>query len=361
MNLAKLSKINELVALNTLRKPKIVINPKANYSLSFSENNSENEFSADIIIDSVQWKIPQEQQEFVNELAKDSTIDNETKIILLFEELAKKYTYDDNVLTYIRKIDDDEYELPDWYGRNPDTDWKKNREQHNKKVCYEVSRILAKSSSEIFKNDKSYNTCVLWDQARTHYFGALTTDDYTITLDLDDFDNIKDLTRVKTNLTIEGIKILEDPKNVFTNALNSYNKTKQKHAIKSVNNEIHKTEFPNEDTNQEINEDVTYLTHVLDVLKEKYNLDSQGIFEYMKEIIDITIGTKKREKIWKKISDKIYTRCIILDLDDNKYIIDVDKKIIRPFHEKEFESENPEFIPFKDIKRDWNDCYDGRI
>ena len=361
MNLSKLSEINELVTLNTLRKPKIVIDPKADYSLNFNKNNNENEFSTDIVIDSTEWKIPQEQQEFVSKLAKDTTIDNETKIILLFEELAKKYIYDDNILTYIRKVDDETYELPDWYGRVTEEEWQKNREQHNKKVCYEVSRILAKSISEIFKDNKNYNSCVLWDQARTHYFGALSTDDYTITLDLDDFDNIKDLTRVKTDLTIEGIKVLNDPNNLFINALNSYNNTKQKHAIKSVNNEINKTEVSNDDNNQEMNEDIIYLNHVLQILKEKYELDSQGIFEYMKEIVDITVGPKKREKVWKKISNEIYTRCIVLNLNDKKYIIDVDEKKLREFNEEEFNQKNPIYIPFKNLKRDWNDVYDGRI
>ena len=63
MDLSKLSEINELVTLNTLRKPKIVIDPKGDYYLnSKKNNNSTNELSADIIIDSTQWKIPKEQQ-----------------------------------------------------------------------------------------------------------------------------------------------------------------------------------------------------------------------------------------------------------------------------------------------------------
>ena len=184
-------------------------------------------------------------------------------------------------MSYIRKVDDETYELPNWYGRVTNEKWEKNREEHNKKVCYEVSRILAKSISEIFKDNKNYNACVLWDQSRTHYFNALSTDDYTITLDLDDFDNIKDLTRVKTNLTIEGIKVLNDPNSIFTNTINSYNASREKHAIKSINNEINTTEFPIEDNEQESDEEIVYLKHVLEVLKEKHKLDSQGIFEYI--------------------------------------------------------------------------------
>lgn len=38
----------------------------------------------------------------------------------------------------------------------------------------------------------------------------------------------------------------------------------------------------------------------MEVLATKYNVDSQGIFEYMKEIIDIRLGSENREKIWKK-------------------------------------------------------------
>jgi len=38
---------------------------------------------------------------------------------------------------------------------------------------------------------------------------------YSLAIDLDDFFRIKDLTRVKTGLTLEGITILEDDKDKF--------------------------------------------------------------------------------------------------------------------------------------------------
>ena len=75
-------------------------------------------------------------------------------------------------------------------------------------------------------------------------------------------------------------------------------------------------------------------------------------------------GKKKKKKIWKKIEDKKnkttrYIRCLIVDVKDNKYIIDVDNGIIRPFDLKEMEKEDSEFIPFKNLKRDYNEIYNG--
>ena len=55
--------------------------------------------------------------------------------------------------------------------------------------------------------------------------------------------------------------------------------------------------------NEKESEEVSFLEKAVEILKED-GLDSQGIFEYMKEIIDISIGKENREKIWKKNQKK---------------------------------------------------------
>lgn len=286
---------------------------------------------------------------------------NEDKILKIYEKLCREYVYDDNLLSYIHKLEDDAYSLPDWYGRDVDSNWEKNREQHNRRVCYEVSRYLAKSIKEIFKDNENYDVCILWDKGLTHYFVALTCDDYSLTLDLDDFDNIKDLTRVKAGLTAEGIKILEDKKGKFNGALDRFNDGKSNEAIKKIqhdmvynDNDI-KLKSPNE-TNDEP-EDIIFLKNSIEILKEKYNIDSQGIYEYIKEIVDITIRPESRKKVWKEIKEngnenKRYIRCLIVNVDDKEYLIDVDKKLIRTFDREEFENEDAEFVPYKELLDD---------
>ena len=49
------------------------------------------------------------------------------------------------------------------------------------------------------------------------------------------------------------------------------------------------------------------------------------------------------------INEDRYMRCLVIDVENQKYIIDVEKKILRLFDEKEFESEDPEFIEYKKV------------
>ena len=322
------------------------------------------DLNANIICDKAKWKIPEDIQGFVDGLSKDSQISNEDKILAVFERLCKDYIYDDNILSYMKKVEDDKFALPDWYGRDVDTDWEKNREEHNKRVCYEVSRYLAKALSELFKENDDFNVCILWDIDLTHYYVGLTCSDYTITLDLDNFNNIKDLTRLKTGLTIDGIEILEDDKNKFRSALARFNKGRDKHDIKKMESEVEDTTISTQDESQEEPDDIAFLRNAMAILREKYNIDSQGIYEYMKEIVDIKLGTNAREKVWKKIrgdSSKgtIYTRCLVVNIDNKKYIIDVDEKLLRQFDEKEFLEEDADFTPYKKVSRDWGEHYDG--
>ena len=268
------------------------------------------------------------------------------------------------VISYIQKVDDDIYSLPDWYGRDVDKEWEKNRENHNRRICFELSRYLVKSLDELFKDDKNCNTCILWNKNLIHYFVGLTSDDYSLAIDLDDFFKIKDLTRLKTGLTLEGITILEDNKHKFENALDKFNEGRDEFAIKRVENKIEETAESEIKDEEKESEEVSFLKKAVEILKED-RLDSQGIFEYMKEIIDISIGKENREKIWKKIDGQNrestrYIRCVVVNIDGKKYLIDGEEARIRPFDEKEFDEKRTRFVPNKELTRGGFDYYDGK-
>lgn len=344
INMNKLIKLNDLVTTAFRRKHIIVLNPEG-------KHEDKVDLNANITYDKAEWKMPEEIRALVEELSQNSQLSDEDKILAIYEKLCKDYTYDDNLISYIQKIDDDSYALPDWYGRDIDQEWEKNREQHNRRVCYEVSRYLAKALKELLKSNEDFNVCILWDKGLTHYFVALTSNEYSLTLDIDDFNNIKDLTRIKSGLTAEGIKILEDKEGKFTSALDKFNEGRSKDAIKKVENDIA------QDADVEDADNIDFLKNAIEILKEEYGIDSQGIYEYMKEIVDITLGPQARKKVWKEIKgnnneETRYIRCLILDIDGQKYIIDVDSKIVRPFDEKELRGEEREFIPYKELLSD---------
>ena len=355
-SIIKLIKLNELVSLYSRRKPKIVLNPEEEYENKEALND-------DIIYDKAKWKIADEHQVFIDKLSKNNLLSNEDKILYVFDRLCKEYTYDDNLLSYIKKVDDEKFVLPDWYGRDINSEWEKNREKHNRRVCYEVSRYLAKILTELFKDKEDFNICILWDKDLTHYFVGLTCDEYSLTLDLDDFNNIKDLTRLKLGLTIEGINILDDDKGKFKYALTNFNEGRSKYAIKKIESEIKFLTINEDEKNKEFKEmeepdDIIFLKYAIEILKEQYNIDSQGLFEYMKEIVDIKLGPESRQKIWKKLEGNFneetrYIRSLILNVENKKYLIDVDQKILRPFDEKELTKKNAIFIPYKELIRNW--------
>ena len=364
INVEKLNKLNELVSLFFRRKHIIVLNPK-------DEQKNEVNLNADITYDKSEWKIPIKLSHLVDELSESSYLNNEDKILMIFEKICKGYIYDDNLISYIQKVDDDSYDLPDWYGREIDEKWEKNREEHNRRVCYEVSRYLAEGLKELFKDNDDFDICILWDKGHTHYFVGLTCNDYSITLDTDDFDNIKDLTRLKTGLTAQGIVILDDKEDKFKNALDKFNRNRSQDSIKKIEEDIETNTTSSNISidNQSFisvkeSDDIAFIRNAIEILKDKYNIDSQGLFEYMKEIVDIKLGPEKRKKVWKKIEGNDgkatrYIRCLVLDIEDQKYIIDVDESILRTFDEEEFKNEEPVFIPYKDLSRDGDEPYDG--
>lgn len=361
---AKLLRLNDLVSVYFRRKHKIVLNP------AVKERNEES-LDDDIIYDKAEWKISDELQEFVERVARNIQLSAEEKILAIFEKIGKEYIYDDNLISYIQKLDDEEYDLPDWYGRDIDEKWEKNRDTHKRRVCYELSRYYAKALTELTKYNEDYSVCILWDKGHTHYFVALTCSDYSVTLDMDDFNNIKDLTRLKAGLTAQGVAILEDREGKFKNALDRFNSGRSNDAIKKIESDIQseKDGTSSNEENQlnlqeEGNEDLVFIKNALEILTQKYGIDSQGLYEYMKEIVDIKLGPEARKKIWKKIDGKNdretrYIRCLVLDIDNQRYLLDVDRAILRDFDEEELHRENPEFIPYKELTRDWGEIYDG--
>ena len=360
INIAKFNKLNELVSLEFRRKHTIVLNPE----------KKEDIHEEDIIYDKANWKITDELKKYVDELSQNNDLSTEDKILYIYEKICKDYVYDDNLISYIKKIDEDVFSIPDWYGRDVDQEWEKNRENHNRRICFELSRYLAKALDELLKENKDYDVCILWNKNLTHYFVGLTSNEYTLALDVDDFFNIKDLTRVKADLTIEGIQILEDNKNKFKNALEKFNDGKNEYAIKKVQDKINtnnvkaKENLKNKEQTKTEDEEINFLVKVMQILSEECKLDSQGMYEYMKEIVDIRIGSEGREKIWKKIEGNTnestrYIRCLILDINNKKYLVDVENKEIREFDEKELEEKRTKFVPYKELSRGGFDYYDG--
>lgn len=375
MNFNRLGKLNELLTNNLRRKPTIILDPNPEQSHRISET------ADDIIvgIDADEWIIPDELKPFIIEVAESEASDEE-KILTVYQKLCEYYTYDDNVLSYIKKNEDDTFFLPDAYGRETNASWKENRQKHNRRNCFEVSRILAKCITEVMKisgNSKHYDICIIWDEANTHYFVGLACNNYYVSLDLDDFTQIKDLTRAKTELTLEGIKILEDPTDKFGKVIREINSDRARIAKDYMQEKIETLDLNNMDNQKEKTEgddidsdDKLFLQYTIQILKEDYNLDSAGLYEYLKEIVDTKLGTKFRKKVWKEIENnpgkgKRYTRCLIVNIDDNSYIIDVTKdnpnEIFQQFDESELEKQESKIIPFKEMTRDWDkDPYDGR-
>lgn len=357
IDIEKLIRLNKLISVHFRKKHIIVLDPKQREECGDNE-----ELKEDIIYDPTEWTLPEKLHTYVENLSEENQLTNEDKILLIFEKLCKDYVYDDNLISYIKKVDDDVFSLPDWYGRDVDQEWEKNREPHNRRICFELSRYLAEALKELLKDNDAFNMCILWNKNLTHYFVGLTCRDYSIALDTDDFFNIKDLTRLKTGLTPKGVTVLEDRKGKFKNALERFNEGKTEDAINKIEEET--ADFTETQNPNELNEEIVFLKKAMEVLATKYNVDSQGIFEYMKEIIDIRLGSENREKIWKKIEGETntstrYIRCLVINMDGQKYLIDGDERVLRPFNEEELNKKRPTFIPYSDLSRGGFDYYDG--
>ena len=178
--------------------------------------------------DPVKWEVEEPIQNLVESLLKENTLSLEEKILSLYKFICLNYIYDDNVLYFFKRdtsdINNIKYIAVDWYGRIIDEKWKENRKKHNRRVCYEFARFYAKAINELIGENYNLEAFMLGDKENTHYVVGLTGDEYSIILDLDDFNKIKDLTRLKLGLTITGIKILRDKSGKFQKALDNFNK-----------------------------------------------------------------------------------------------------------------------------------------
>ena len=272
--------------------------------------------------DQVKWELDESLQKLVNTLLEEDTIDFEEKVLIIYKYICLNYVYDDNVLYFFKKDSRDpnniKYIAVDWYGRIIDKKWKENRKNHNRRVCYEFARFYAKAINEMLIGNDNCEAFMLGDKENLHYVVGLTGNEYSIILDPDDFNNIKDLTRLKLGLAINGIKILRDNSGKFQKAVDKFNQDK-----KNELPEVEKTRENLKDGNF-----IEYFKSVVEILKS-YNIDSQGFYEYMKSIVEQE--EIETEKVWKKINgdnEKRYARCSIFNLDSKTYLLDsVDKTL----------------------------------
>lgn len=282
------------------------------------------DFEADWIeYDKVEWKIEDCIIDLVNRLKNDTQLSLEEKIMKLYEFICMHYIYDANVLYFFRRDDSDpnniKYIAVDWYGRIVGKDWIEKRKNHNRRICYEFSRFYAKAINTLIDDNDEKEAIIVGDVDNLHYVVGLTGKDYSVILDQDDFNSIKDLTRLKLGLTAKGIHILRDESGKFKNVVDEFNK----------NRPVELAEIENAQEEYGKNKDkIQYFSKVIGALN-KYDIDAQGFFEYVRSIIEKE-GIKI-EKIWKedtKAEEKRYERCLYFELDGTTYLLDsIDKSL----------------------------------
>ena len=284
---------------------KIILEPERNLKYDWIE------------YDQVKWEIEEPIYSLVKKLLKDNTLSFEERVLEIYKSICLNYIYDDNVLFFFRKDSSDpeniKYIAVDWYGRIVDEKWQKNRLNHNRRICYEFSRIFAKAINELLGDNNDIEAFMLGDKENTHYVVGLSGKEYSAILDPDDFNKIKDLTRLKLGLTLEGIKILRDENKILQKAINNFNKGK----LEDLNETIKaKLELKN---NGNV---IDYFNKIVYILKP-YNLDPQGFMEYMRQIIENE--EFEIEKIWKEEKggpEKRYVRCLIFEYNEDTYLLD---------------------------------------
>lgn len=266
--------------------------------------------------DQVKWELEGELQGIVKTLAKENSLELEDKILSIYKHICLNYVYDGNVLYFFKRDESDinniKYIAVDWYGRIIDEKWKENRKKHNRRICYEFARFFAKAINELINQDDELEAFMLGDKENLHYVVGLTGKEYSLILDLDDFNKLKDLTRLKLGLTLDGIKILRDNSGKFQKHIDKFNKDR-------LNELVEVEEVKEKLRNKEI---IKYFNSIVEILKP-YSLDSQGFFEYMRKIIE-NEGFEI-EKIWKEVKDdgeKRYARCLIFNFDSKSYLLD---------------------------------------
>ena len=288
---------------------KIILEPKRKFTYDWIE------------YDTVKWDLEEKIKNLVSKLLKDNTISFEEKILEIYKYICLNYIYDDNVLYFFKRDTSDpeniKYIAIDWYGRIIDETWKENRKKHNRRVCYEFARFYAKAINELL--NENFEAFMVGDKENLHYVVGLTGKEYSVILDVDDFNKIKDLTRLKLGLTINGITILRDDSGKFQKAVEKFNENKLDELL-----EVKEVEKNLKEKNV-----IEYFNKVIEILKA-YNIDSQGFMEYMRSKIE-NEGIEI-EKLWKEItggSEKRYVRCLMFNLNGKNYLLDsVEQKLI---------------------------------
>lgn len=276
--------------------------------------------------DKVKWELEEPVKKLVEKLLKDNSMSFEEKVLEVYKCICLNYIYDDNVLFFFKN--ENGYTAVDWYGRIVDENWKENRKKHNRRICYEFARIYAKAINELLAGDNRLEAFMLGDIDNLHYVVGLTGEEYSVILDLDDFNSIKDLTRLKMGLNIKGIKILRDEFGKFTKAVDNFNEGKPDE-LKEI--EDAKKEFIEKNI-------IDYFRIVTQILK-KYNIDSQGFCEYMKLILK-NEGFET-DKIWKEVKEenceKRYSRCLLFKFNKKVYLIDTVEKTLEQVEKNELD------------------------
>jgi len=271
--------------------------------------------------DQVKWELEDSIQNLVDKLVKDKSMELEDKILSIYNHICLNYVYDGNVLYFFRRDESDinniKYIAVDWYGRIVDEKWIENRKSHNRRICYEFSRFFAKAINEVIEPQDKLEAFMIGDKENLHYSVGLTGEEYSLILDLDDFNKLKDLTRLKLGLTIEGIKILRDNSGKFQKFIDKFNENKLKELTEVE--ELQKLKGK---------DNIKYFEEILKILNV-HNIDPQGIFEYMR--IKIENEKIEIEKIWKEVKgevEKRYARCLIFKFDVNTYLLDSVEKTL---------------------------------
>lgn len=277
---------------------KVVLEPSTNIKEDYVE------------LDCINWELEDTMVELVDSLKNNNKLTLEEKILEVYKFICLNYIYDDNVLFFFKKRKDDEentyYIAVDWYGRIIDKNWIEKRKTHNRRICYEFSRFFAKAINILIGNRDDIESFIIGLKDNTHYVTVISGEDYSAILDLDDFNKIKDLTRLKTGLTLDGIRILRDDKNILRNTIDKFNESRKPTLIEKGN----------------IKEKIEYFNKAINTIKE-YNLDSQGFNEIMKKIIeDEKIDTDRLWKLEAESPEKRYVRCIGFEYESKKYIVD---------------------------------------
>ena len=274
--------------------------------------------------DTVKWEMEDGISKLVENLLKESSLSFEEKVLEVYKYICLNYVYDANVLYFFKRDDSDinniKYIAVDWYGRIVEKDWIEKRQKHNRRICYEFARFYAKAINVLLDGNDKLEAFMLGDKENLHYVVGLTGDEYSVILDLDDFNSIKDLTRVKFGLTIKGIKILRDESGKFKQAVDKFNGGKREELA-----EIEEAKRNLKDKSL-----IEYFNNVAQILKNR-NIDAQGFFEYIRAIVENE--EIKIEKIWKEdkvAPEKRYERCIIFEFDGKTYLIDsIEQAIIQ--------------------------------